>query len=143
MKTLQQLIKEKDIQELLSIEPSQTLTDALTIMAEYKIGALLVMKNKKMVGIVSERDYAREVVLKKKSPKTTLVEDIMTRKIISLSGTDTFEKGLEVMTEKRIRHLPVMQDEEILGMVSIGDLVKEMIAHQKHLISQLESFIQS
>ena len=143
MKTLQQLIKEKDIQELLSIEPSQTLTDALTIMAEYKIGALLVMKNKKMVGIVSERDYAREVVLKKKSPKTTLVEDIMTRKIISLSGTDTFEKGLEVMTERRIRHLPVMQDEEILGMVSIGDLVKEMIAHQKHLISQLESFIQS
>jgi len=143
MKTLQQLIKEKDIQELLSIEPGQTLTDALTIMAEYKIGALLVMKNKKMVGIVSERDYAREVVLKKKSPKTTLVEDIMTRKIISLSGTDTFEKGLEVMTERRIRHLPVMQDEEILGMVSIGDLVKEMIAHQKHLISQLESFIQS
>ncbi|KRO78662.1 MAG: CBS domain-containing protein [Nitrosomonadales bacterium] len=143
MKTLQQLIKEKDIQELLSIEPSQTLTDALTIMAEYKIGALLVMKNKKMVGIVSERDYAREVVLKKKSPKTTLVEDIMTRKIISLSGTDSFEKGLEVMTERRIRHLPVMQDEEILGMVSIGDLVKEMIAHQKHLISQLESFIQS
>ena len=143
MKTLQQLIKEKDIQELLSIEPSQTLTDALTIMAEYKIGALLVMKNKKMVGIVSERDYAREVVLKKKSPKTTLVGDIMTRKIISLSGTDSFEKGLEVMTERRIRHLPVMQDEEILGMVSIGDLVKEMIAHQKHLISQLESFIQS
>ena len=143
MKTLQQLIKEKDIQELLSVEPSQTLTDALTIMAEYKIGALLVMKNKKMVGIVSERDYAREVVLKKKSPKTTLVEDIMTRKIISLSGTDSFEKGLEVMTERRIRHLPVMQDEEILGMVSIGDLVKEMIAHQKHLISQLESFIQS
>ena len=143
MKTLQQLIKEKDIQELLSIEPSQTLTDALTIMAEYKIGALLVMKNKKMVGIVSERDYAREVVLKKKSPKTTLVEDIMTRKIISLYGTDSFEKGLEVMTERRIRHLPVMQDEEILGMVSIGDLVKEMIAHQKHLISQLESFIQS
>ena len=143
MKTLQQLIKEKDIQELLSIEPSQTLTDALTIMAEYKIGALLVMKNKKMVGTVSERDYAREVVLKKKSPKTTLVEDIMTRKIISLSGTDSFEKGLEVMTERRIRHLPVMQDEEILGMVSIGDLVKEMIAHQKHLISQLESFIQS
>lgn len=143
MKTLQQLIKEKDIQELLSIEPSQTLTDALTIMAEYKIGALLVMKNKKMVGIISERDYAREVVLKKKSPKTTKVEDIMTRKVISLSGTDTFEKGLEVMTEKRIRHLPVMQNEEILGMVSIGDLVKEMIAHQKHLISELESFIQS
>jgi CBS domain-containing protein len=141
MKTLQQLIKEKDIQELLSIEPSQTLTDALTIMAEYKIGALLVMKNKKMVGIVSERDYAREVVLKKKSPKTTLVEDIMTRKVISLSGTDTFEKGLEVMTERRIRHLPVMQDEEILGMVSIGDLVKEMIMHQKNLINQLEAFI--
>jgi len=141
MKTLQQLIKEKDIQELLSIEPSQTLTDALTIMAEYKIGALLVMKNKKMVGIVSERDYAREVVLKKKSPKTTLVEDIMTRKIISLSGTDSFEKGLEVMTERRIRHLPVMQDEEILGMVSIGDLVKEMIMHQKNLINQLEAFI--
>jgi CBS domain-containing protein len=141
MKTLQQLIKEKDIQELLSIEPSQRLTDALTIMAEYKIGALLVMKNKKMVGIVSERDYAREVVLKKKSPKTTLVEDIMTRKIISLSGTDSFEKGLEVMTERRIRHLPVMQDEEILGMVSIGDLVKEMIMHQKNLINQLEAFI--
>jgi len=143
MKTLQQVIKEKDIQELLSVDPGQSLTDALTVMAKYKIGALVVMKNKKMVGIISERDYAREVILGKKSPENTIVKDIMTRKIISLSGTDTFEKGLEVMTEKRIRHLPVMQENKILGMVSIGDLVKEMIDHQKQLILQLESFIQT
>jgi len=143
MKTLQQVIKEKNIQELLSVDPGQSLTDALTVMAKYKIGALVVMKNKKMVGIISERDYAREVILGKKSPENTIVKDIMTRKIISLSGTDTFEKGLEVMTEKRIRHLPVMQENKILGMVSIGDLVKEMIDHQKQLILQLESFIQT
>jgi CBS domain-containing protein len=143
MKTLQQVIKEKDIQELLSVDPGQSLTDALTVMAKYKIGALVVMKNKKMVGIISERDYAREVILGKKSPENTIVKDIMTRKIISLSGTDTFKKGLEIMTEKRIRHLPVMQENKILGMVSIGDLVKEMIDHQKQLILQLESFIQT
>lgn len=96
-----------------------------------------------MVGIISERDYAREIVLKGESSRGTLVKDIMTKNVITLSEGDTFETGLNIMTEKRIRHLPVMRGNQVLGMLSVGDLVKEMIEHQKFLITQLESFIQS
>jgi len=117
--------------------------EALIVMAEYKIGALLVTDKDKMVGIISERDYAREIILHKKSSKETLVKDIMTKKVLSLQPTDSFEKGLEVMSAKKVRHIPVLKGNEIIGMVSQGDLVKEMISHQKDLISQLESFIQN
>jgi len=113
------------------------------VMAKYKIGALLVTDKDKMVGIVSERDYAREIILHKKSSKETLVKDIMTKKVLSLHPTDSFEKGLEIMSEKKIRHIPVLKGDKIIGMVSQGDLVKEMISHQKDLINQLESFIQN
>jgi len=117
--------------------------DALIIMAEYRIGALIVLQKKKMVGIISERDYASKIVLKGKSSKDTLISDIMTRDVITLNAGDNFEKGLQIMTDKRIRHLPVMKDEEVIGVLSLGDLVKEMIEHQKVLIEQLESFIKN
>jgi len=117
--------------------------DALIIMAEYRIGALIVMQKKKMVGIISERDYASKIVLKGKSSKDTLISDIMTKDVLTLNVGDSFEKGLQIMTNKRIRHLPVMKDEEVIGVLSLGDLVKEMIEHQKTLIEQLESFIKN
>jgi len=143
MKTAQQIIQEKAIKELISIESDRPVVDALIIMAEYRIGALIVMQKKKMVGIISERDYASKIVLKGRSSKDTLISDIMTKDVLTLNAGDSFEKGLQIMTDKRIRHLPVMKDEEVIGVLSLGDLVKEMIEHQKALIEQLESFIKN
>ena len=140
-KTLLEIINDKDIKELLTIDFKSPVIDALTIMAKFKIGALIVLKEKKMVGIVSERDYAREIILEGRSSKETKVEEIMTKKVLTLSAGDKFEKGLEIMTQKRIRHMPVMDGKELLGMVSQGDLVKEMIAYQKALIKELEAFV--
>jgi len=143
MKTAQQIIQEKAIKELISIESDRPVVDALIIMAEYRIGALIVLQKKKMVGIISERDYASKIVLKGRSSKDTLISDIMTKDVLTLNAGDSFEKGLQIMTDKRIRHLPVMKDEEVIGVLSLGDLVKEMIEHQKALIEQLESFIKN
>jgi len=143
MKTAQQIIQEKEIKELISIEPNRPVIDALIIMAEYKIGALIVIQKKKMVGIISERDYASKIVLMGKSSKDTLISEIMTKDVLTLNASDTFEKGLQVMTEKRIRHLPIIKDNTVVGVLSLGDLVKEMIEHQKALIVQLESFIKN
>tara|TARA_B100000795_G_scaffold206834_1_gene160283 strand:- start:674 stop:1126 length:453 start_codon:yes stop_codon:yes gene_type:complete len=140
-RTLLEIINDKDIKELLTIDFKSPVIDALTIMAKFKIGALIVLKEKKMVGIVSERDYAREIILEGRSSKETKVEEIMTKKVLTLSAGDKFEKGLEIMTQKRIRHMPVMDGKELLGMVSQGDLVKEMIAYQKALIKELEAFV--
>ena len=140
-KTLLEIINEKDIKELLTVGPEESVINALTIMAKYKIGALIVMNNSNMVGVISERDYAREIILEGKSSKDTKVEEIMTKKVLTLSAGDKFEKGLEIMTQKRIRHMPVMDGKKILGMVSQGDLVKEMIAYQKELIKELEAFV--
>ena len=140
-RTLLEIINDKDIKEILTVDLKSPVIEALTIMAKYKIGALIVLKEKKMVGIISERDYAREIILEGKSSKNTTVEEIMTKKVLTLSAGDKFEKGLEVMTNKRIRHMPVMDGKELLGMVSQGDLVKEMIAYQKALIKELEAFV--
>jgi CBS domain-containing protein len=143
MKTIQQILQEKEYKDLISIDPDRPVVDALIIMAEYKIGALVVLKNNKLVGIISERDYAREIILKGRSSKTTTIAEIMTKKVLSLSLTDSFEKGLEIMTDNRIRHLPVIKDDQVLGVLSQGDLVKEMIVYQKNLIQQLETFIKN
>ena len=140
-RTLLEIINDKDIQEILSIDPKSPVIKALTIMAKFKIGALIVLNEKKIVGIVSERDYAREIILEGKSSKKTTVEEIMTKKVLTLSAEDKFEKGLEIMTQKRIRHMPVMDGKVLLGMVSQGDLVKEMIGYQKELIKELEAFV--
>ena len=140
-RTLLEIINNKDIKELLTVDSKKPVIEALTIMAEYKIGALIVTNESTMVGVISERDYAREIILEGKSSKDTKVEEIMTRKVLTLSAGDKFEKGLEIMTQKRIRHMPVMDGKELIGMVSQGDLVKEMISYQKELIKELEAFV--
>ncbi len=141
MKTLKQILDGKKYKEVISIAPDRPVFDALVILAEYKIGALAVIENGKLVGIFSERDYAREVVLQGRSSKTTRVSEVMTSKLITGQITDLVDASMSLMSEKRIRHLPVMQGDEMLGMISLGDLVKETIAYQKNLIKQLESYI--
>ena len=143
MKTAQQILNDKKHNDILSVEPDRPVIDALIIMAEYKIGALLVMQENKLLGIISERDYAREIVLKGKSSKECLIEEVMTKNVITIDANDTYDKGLEIMTENRIRHLPVVENKKVIGMLSLGDLAKETITHQRFLIDQLESFIKS
>jgi CBS domain-containing protein len=141
MKTLQQILKEKKHKEIISIAPSRPVFDALVILAEYKIGALAVIENEKLVGIFSERDYAREVVLQGRSSKTTQISEIMTAKVIAGKPDDLVEKTMNIMSEKHIRHLPVVDGDKVIGMLSLGDLVKETIAYQQRLIKELESYI--
>ena len=143
MKTAQQILNDKKHNDILSVEPDRPVIDALIIMAEYKIGALLVMQKNKLLGIISERDYAREIVLKGKSSKESLIEEVMTKDVITIDANDTYDKGLEIMTENRIRHLPVVENKKVIGMLSLGDLAKETNTHQRFLIDQLESFIKS
>ncbi|CAN6134891.1 COG0517 FOG, CBS domain [Methylophilaceae bacterium] len=141
MKTIQQLLATKKHKDVISIAPHRPVFDALVVMAEYEIGALMVLEGEKLVGIFSERDYAREVVLKGKSSKTTAISEVMTANVISVKLSDTVEQGMTIMTEKRIRHLPVLDNSKVVGMLSIGDLVKETIDYQQRLIKQLESYI--
>ncbi len=141
MKTLQQILNEKKHKEIISIAPNRPVFDALVILAEYKIGALAVIEEGKLVGIFSERDYAREVVLKGRSSKTTQVAEVMTDKVIFGKADDLVESAMRMMSEKRIRHLPVLNGEELLGMLSLGDLVKETISYQQRLIKELEQYI--
>lgn len=142
MKTVQQIISTKENQTLISIAPSRPVFDALVILAEYKIGALAVLDGEKLVGIFSERDYAREVILKGRSSKTTMISEVMSSNIISINPNNTVEEAMTKMSDKRIRHLPVMDGEKVIGMLSIGDVVKETIAYQQRLIKELESYIQ-
>ncbi len=143
MKTLQQLLATKKHKEVISIAPHRPVFDALVVLAEYKIGALVVLEGEKLVGIFSERDYAREVILKGKSSKTTQISEVMSSKVLSGKPNDTVEQAMSIMSEMRIRHLPVVENNKVIGMLSMGDLVKETIAYQKDLIKQLESYIKS
>lgn len=141
MKTLQQLLDSKKYKEVISIAPHRPVFDALVVLAEYKIGALVVLEGDKLVGVFSERDYAREIILKGKSSKTTAISDVMSANVISAKPSDTVEHAMSVMTEKRVRHLPVLEDGKVIGMLSIGDLVKETLEYQQRLIKQLEAYI--
>ena len=143
MKTLKQILKEKQHQEIISIAPDKSIFEALALMAEKGIGALAVMEDTKLVGIFSERDYAREVALKNKASRTTNVSEVMTSKLIHGQANDFVASAMSTMTNKRVRHLPVMEDDEMIGMLSIGDLVKATIEYQEELITQLESYIRS
>lgn len=127
--------------EIWSIEPDQTVYEALELMAEKNIGALLVMKGKEMAGIFSERDYARKVILMGKSSRETLVEEIMTHDVISIEVDRTVEEVMELMTEHHFRHLPVKDGGQVIGILSIGDVVKFIIAEQEFMIGQLENYI--
>ena len=142
MKTVRQLLDEKG-HEILSISPDSMVFDALKVMAAHRVGALVVMEGDRLAGIFSERDYAREVVLKGKTSKTTPVAEIMSQKVIIVSPDNTVEDCMNLMSGKRIRHLPVVENDKVIGVLSIGDLVKETIAYQQFLIQQLESYIRS
>lgn len=142
MKTLKQILNEKKHQEIISIAPNRPVFDALVILAEYKIGALAVIEDDQLVGIFSERDYAREVVLKGRSSRTTTISEVMTGKVITASPNDLVDSAMQTMSDKRIRHLPIVENGKILGMLSVGDLLKETIAYQQGLIQQLENYIQ-
>lgn len=143
MKTLQQVLSHKTHQGIISIAPNRPVFDALVILAEYQIGALAVIKDGELVGIFSERDYAREIILKGRSSKTTQVSEVMTEKVITGKPGDLVESAMNTMLEKRIRHLPVVDHGKLLGMLSIGDILKETIDYQQALIKQLESYIHS
>jgi len=141
MKTLQQILNEKKHKELISIAPDRPVFDALVILAEYKIGALAIMQGDKLVGIFSERDYAREIVLQGRSSKTTQIHEVMSSNLITGKPDDLVDAAMSLMSEKRIRHLPILDGDKVLGMLSLGDLVKETITHQQYLIKQLENYI--
>ncbi|MEO0810164.1 MAG: CBS domain-containing protein [Pseudomonadota bacterium] len=124
-----------------SITPQASVFEALTLMAEVNVGALVVMENDRIAGIISERDYARKVVLAGKTSLETKVSDIMSSNVISTTPEQTVDDAMAVMTNSGIRHLPVVEQDQLIGLVSIGDLVKAVISSQKIIIEQLESYI--
>jgi CBS domain-containing protein len=142
MKTVKEILQGKPLQ-VLSIAPEATVLDALKLMAEKEVGALVVLQGDKLAGIFSERDYARKVILHGKSSKDTPVSEIMTHKVVCVGPDQSVEDCMALMTDKRIRHLPVLQDKRVLGVISIGDVVKEVISEQRFVIEQLEQYIHS
>jgi CBS domain-containing protein len=141
MKTVIELLKAKPDRTVHTIAPGEPVLDAIKLMAEKRIGALLVIEGGQVAGIVTERDYARKVVLKGRSSKETPVRDIMTSAVMYVRPEQSSEDCMVLMTEKRLRHLPVMDGDKLIGLVSIGDLVKEVISEQKFLIEQLQHYI--
>ncbi len=142
MQTVNQLLDEKG-HEVHALGPEEPVYEAIRLMAERQIGALLVMEGGRMVGIVSERDYARKVILRDRASRTTPVRDIMTAEVICVSPHETVQDCMQRMTRHRIRHLPVVEDGGVLGVVSIGDLVKAVIGDQQQEIEQLQRYIAS
>lgn len=142
MKSVGELVKEKGSQ-IWSVGPDSTVLEAIRVMAEKGIGALVVLADGRLAGIVSERDYARKVVLQGRSSRETPVRDIMTVRVVCARPERTIEECMALMTDHRIRHLPIADGEALIGIVSIGDLVKAIIAEQKFVIAQLESYIGS
>ncbi len=142
MKTVKQLLGGKT-RGLCTIGPDARVFDALKLMAEKNVGALPVVENDKLVGIVSERDYARKVILLGRSSHDTPVKEIMTERAVCVQLRNTIEECMALMTDKHVRHLPVIENDELLGILSIGDLVKETISEQQFMIKQLESYIHS
>ena len=140
MKTLKQLLEAKG-REVYAIEPGARVFDALKLMADKGVGALIVTEGGRISGVISERDYARKVILLGKSSHELQVRDIMTSKVFTVHPGQSVEECMALMTEKRIRHLPVAEGERLIGVLSIGDLVKEVIAAQRQTIEQLESYI--
>lgn len=142
MRTVRQLLEAK-APEVFAIGPDAPVIDAIRLMADKHIGALLVMEAGRLVGILSERDYARKVVLQGRSSKDTPVRAIMTPDVVTVRLTDTSDRCMQVVTEKRIRHLPVLEGDAVLGVVSIGDLVKAVIEDQQVELDQLQRYIAS
>jgi CBS domain-containing protein len=140
MTIVRQLLDRKG-RAIFSVEPDTAVLEAIRAMAAHHVGALLVMQGSKLAGIISERDYARKVILMGRSSSDTPVRDIMSSPVITVSPDDTVQKCMQLMTDQRVRHLPVVDGGAVVGMVSIGDLVKAVIAEQQQQIEQLESYI--
>ena len=140
MKLVQHLLDAKGA-DVISIDEDTSVYDAIALMAERSIGSLLVMQGEELKGIVTERDYARKVILKGRSSEKTLVEDIMTTDVLTATTEQTVSECMTLMTEKRIRHLPVVSAGAVVGLISIGDLVQAIISDQREEIEQLENYI--
>ena len=141
MKTAAEILKSKAKQAVHTIAPGDSVFDALRLMADNDIGALLVMEADRIAGIVTERDYARKIVLMSRSSKETPVREIMTSAVMYVRPDQTSEECMVLMTENRLRHLPVIDGDKLLGLISIGDLVKSIISEQRFTIEQLEHYI--
>jgi CBS domain-containing protein len=142
-KTVQKILNNKPV-HIFSTNTSTSVLEALEVMTEKNVSALLAMQEEKLLGIFTERDYARKIVLQGKSSKNTAISEVMSSSLITVTPTDSIELCMETMTNKHIRHLPVViEEEKVVGMVSIGDVVKFIIADQKETIFQLESYINS
>ena len=140
MKSVKDILKTKG-DDVWAVKPDDTIFDSLKLMADKEIGALLVMDDEKLVGIVTERDYARKVILEGKSSQTSSVSEVMTTKVLCVNPTQTIDECMALMTDKRARHLPVVDHKHVIGVISIGDLVKAMINEQKVLIDHLQNYI--
>ena len=140
MTTIAQLLNAKG-KQIWAVEPKATIFEALEIMSEKEIGALLVMEDGKLKGIFSERDYARKVILKGKSSKETPVGELMTKKVFYIDPQKTTNDCMAMMTAKRIRHVPVIEDNQVMGIVTIGDVVNQIISEQEVTINHLENYI--
>jgi len=142
MKKVQQLLDEKGTR-VWSIGPEATVYEALALMAEKGIGALMVTDGASPVGLFSERDYARNVILKGRTSQHTPVREVMSSPVLCVTPGQSLEEAMALMTERRVRHLPVIRDDEVVGMISIGDLIKSIISEQRFIIEQLEHYITS
>ncbi len=140
MKLVKHLLDRKG-RHIISVKPDDSVLDAIQLMAEKGIGSVVVMQEEEMLGIMSERDYARKVIIKGKSSEKTPVSEIMTSDVFTTSSSQTVNDCMNMMTEKKIRHLPVMEDNSVIGMISIGDLVEAIISDQQEEIEQLEHYI--
>nr|WP_298114164.1 CBS domain-containing protein [uncultured Pseudomonas sp.] len=141
MKTVAEILRSKPHAAVYSVSPTTTVLDAIKLMAEKGIGALVVLDNGRLAGIVSERDYARKVALLERSAFGAQISEIMTADVITIGLRDTLQYCMQLMTDRHLRHLPVLAEGELIGLLSIGDLVKETIAEQASLIQQLEQYI--